>query len=227
MMDSAKPSFAPWIGSEYRSGFSSPRICEDGTGHFAPKRTLILGESYYNNKKDEYVFPRTFTNGIIQEQIEGKPTKAFYTRIVSTFLGVARPLTLEDKRLFWHSVGYYTFVQTPVGGTARVRPSPELWAQGQSPFLEILKELQPECIIVLGYELWRHLPLTTAGPVISGAKQEATFNYATVDSNHALAYGIEHPSSGRFSSKRWHEFVMRAIELAPKYRFEERSISQE
>ena len=192
--------FKPWIGDSFSEG-----------GLWS-KRILILGESCYQWDED---IPLTedLTIQCIREQIDGDYTKAFWTNIVIALLKI-RP-SLEDKHRCWHSVAFYNYIQCSVGFGPRVRPTPEMWKKSQTAFSEVLNELQPDCIIVLGYQLWYNLPPNNGepGPAIGGAPQEETWRYPVNGKTPALAYNVRHPSAG-FSGWSWHPFVTRAIELA-------------
>ena len=192
--------FKPWVGDNFLEG------------GLRSKKILILGESHYQWNKN---IPLTedLTIQCIREQVDGGYTKAFWTNIVITLLNI-RP-SLEDKHRCWHSVAFYNYIQCSVGFGPRVRPTPEMWEKSQMAFSEVINELQPDCIIVLGYQLWYNLPPNNGeqGPPIGGAPQEETWRYPVNGNTPALAYGVRHPSAG-FSGWIWHPFVTRAIELA-------------
>ncbi|MDE2831931.1 MAG: hypothetical protein OXN20_17600 [Gemmatimonadota bacterium] len=147
--------FKPWVGNNFSEG-----------GLWS-KKVLILGESHY--QWDENIpLTEDLTIQCVQEQIAGGRTKAFWTNIVIALLNV-RP-SLKDKYRCWQSVAFYNYIQCSVGFGPRVRPSPEMWEKSQEPFFEVLNDLQPDCIIVLGYQLWDNLPCDgEEGPVIDGA----------------------------------------------------------
>lgn len=191
--------FKPWIGKDF------------ARGGLWGKRILVLGESHYQWDKD-IPLTQDLTIECITEQMKGVYKKQFWTNIAITFLN--RHPSIEEKNKFWNSVAFYNYVQSNVGFGPRIRPTPELWAKSSVPYLEILNELQPNCIIVLGYQLWENLPsLGEKGPMIEGAEQKETWKYPIYGNAHALAYGIRHPSAG-FSAWSWHPFVMRAIEFS-------------
>ena len=191
--------FKPWVGNNFSNG-----------GLWS-KKVLILGESHY--QWDENIsLTEDLTIQCVQEQINGVFTKAFWTNIVIALLDI-RP-SLEDKYRCWHSVAFYNYIQCSVGFGPRVPPSDEMWEKSQEPFFEVLNELQPNCIIALGYRLWYNLPCDgEQGPVIDGAPQKETWRYPVNGKTHALAYNVRHPSAG-FSGWNWHPFVTHAIELA-------------
>jgi hypothetical protein len=193
--------FKPWVGKNYFKG------------DIFPKRVLVLGESHYEWDPNIPLteFP-TFDCIQIQDQIDGKK-KQFWTKIVIAFLN-RYPLP-EDRGRFWHSVAFYNYVQEPVGFGARTRPTKEMWINSQQSFFEILQEYNPHCIIVLGFELWKHLPSNfEKGPKIDNAKRPETRRYPTGNGTYSLAYAIIHPASWGFSGRDWYSFIMRAIELS-------------
>jgi hypothetical protein len=193
--------FKPWVGSNYTSG------------GILSKRTLILGESYYQ-KDDGTALGQESTREMVTAQIEGTWSMRFFTSVVRAILDLDHPPTLDEKSDFWNSVIHYVYVQSPVGSRPRERPSASMWAEAHDPFLTILSEYQPEFIVVLGNQLWNNLPIGEPGPGISGAKQKATRKYPVGNGKLALAYGVQHPSSIGFSAKRWHPFIREAMELA-------------
>ena len=191
--------FKPWVGENFSEG-----------GLWS-KKMLILGESHYQWDKD-ISLTKNLTIQCVREQIDGVSTKAFWTNIVIALRNI-RP-SLEDKYRFWHSVAFYNYIQCNVGFGPRVRPSDEMWEKSREPFFEVLNELQPNCIIVLGYQLWDYLPCKgEQGPVIDGAPRKETWLYPVNGNTHALAYNIKHPSAG-FSGWSQYPFVKRAIEKA-------------
>ena len=192
--------FRPWKGNNYEEG-----------GLFQ-KRILILGTSHY--QWDEYIpLTKNLTIECVEEQLGGTSTYPFWTKIVAAFLN--RTPSLQDKRQFWHGVAFYNYVQCNVGLAPRIPPKFEMWVRSEPGFIEVLRALAPECIIVLGYQLWKRLPsIGHEEAPMDGAKQTETWLYPLDDGREALAYAILHPSSGGFSGAYWHPFIMRAIEMA-------------
>lgn len=99
--------FEPWIGGSY-----------DNCG-ISLKRVLIIGESF-NRYEDDEQPNKKWTIESIEDQISGKSTHAFWTKIVTTFLN--KHPSLEDKFKFWHSVAYDTYIQDCIIGGPRNRP---------------------------------------------------------------------------------------------------------
>lgn len=192
--------FQPWRGDCYGNGFLG-------------KRALVLGESHYDWDKEEPIDKMPLlTQRCIQEQIDGLWSKPFWTNIAATFLGHLPELS--EKKAFWNSVAFYNYVQSSAGYGPRKRPTPQQWQDAWVPFTEVLGELKPEVVIVLGYRLWENLPSHgSAGPRIEKApRQKDTWRYAYAGGS-CLAYGIRHPSAG-FSSSLWHPHVLSAVSIA-------------
>lgn len=192
-------SFKPWIGSNYRDA------------RFG-KRVMILGESHYQKKDNGPA--SDFTRMHIREQMTGERRGAFWTRIVSAFIG-HRP-KLEEKKHFWRSVAFYNYIQQSVGKDPRIAPSGEMWAASEKGFRKVLNRHTPQVLIVLGYRLWRNLPELDglADEPIDCDEQPQTWRYPLENGGYCLAYAIKHPSSG-FTSSDWRPHILEAIRRAP------------
>jgi hypothetical protein len=198
--------FRPWIGNDYASGYR----CCDGSR----KRTLILGESYY--EKDAQRNPLSnrsnLTREIIKQQIDCTWIHRFYTRIARTFL--SHPPTCPERPPFWHSVAYYVFIQAIVGSRAGQRPTRLMWQAGAVPFALILKKYEPRFVLVCGKELWNWLPIAKNNAWTSRARQGMICKEALPDGKTVLFCGIMHPSRRDFAPDVWHSFVKSAMKLA-------------
>ncbi|WP_454838185.1 hypothetical protein [Pseudomonas mohnii] len=141
--------FQPWIGSNYETG--SVHNC----------RILILGESHYGKPTDARL---DFTNYIV-ERYAIKERRRFFSvvrRLVS--LDTKRgSYSLTSKRIFWNSVAFCNYVQAIVGCKARQRPTAAMWNTGARVLLQVLKETQPEVVVVLRLELKKYLPALPVG----------------------------------------------------------------
>lgn len=192
--------FLPWIGSNYSKGFKGVK-------------TLVLGESHYQwaTAGDINTWP-TITPTLIQHQIDGDYTKAFWTKIAITFLN--HQPCIEEKGAFWHSVAFYNYVQESAGNGPRQAPSEKSWDLSVSAFQKVIEDLSPEFMLVLGDRLMGRLPSLgrIPGMPISGALRTTTWIYS-LGNVPTFAYGIKHPSTG-FNGRNWHPHVMTALEYA-------------
>lgn len=148
--------FQPWIGADYQAG--SAHNC----------RILILGESHYGKPTDARL---DFTNYIIGRYAITERRRFFSVvqRLVSLDTKRGR-YSLASKRAFWNSVAFCNYVQAIVGRKARQRPTPAMWDTGSNVLLQVLKEIQPEVVVVLGVELKKHLPALPTGIEIAYIK---------------------------------------------------------
>ena len=191
--------FKPWLGSDYSTG-----------GVFG-KKILVLGEAHYTWEKG-----RTLTSDLtvncVTGIVNGDFTKQFWTNIAKAFIG--KLPSQSDKERFWNSVAFYNYVQESVGYGPRVRPTPAMWLRSQQPFINLLDDLKPELVVVLGYQLWDMLPKLAGhpGPELGCQGRPHTWFYES-ENNTALLFAIKHPSSG-FSGDYWHEHIKRAISHA-------------
>lgn len=193
--------FLPWVGENYHSGING-------------KKTLILGESHYQWDCDRDINEwRDITKVLIQEQVDGPYTKAFWTKIVIAFLG-HRP-TQKEKKEFWASVAFYNYVQESAGDGPRVAPKNESWASSESAFVEVLETLSPDFVLMLGDRLTANLSkfLIERAADMSGSEREATFRITTSERKTGIAYPILHPSRG-FNGRTWKPFILKAMQTS-------------
>lgn len=197
---SSKINFRPWVGNQYARGVNGIR-------------TLILGESHYQWNCDRDINTwLDITRVLVQEQIDGAYSKAFWTKIAIAFLG--RTPSLADKAEFWNSVAFYNYVQVSAGNGPRIAPAGESWDTSAMAFKEVLEDLSPHFILVLGDRLWSRLPKLgqIAGAEVNGAPRSSTWLFPFIK-GAALAYGIKHPSTG-FNGRTWNPYIKRAMAIA-------------
>ena len=188
--------FKPWVGDSYgnSSQFGLP--------------LLVLGESHFDWPGG--VLDENSTCEIIQDVVGGWKY-AFWTKIASAFLG--RSPTLEERSQFWNSVAFYNFVQESVGLGPRIRPTDEMWQSAVVPFFEVLTNLRPKCVVVLGSGLWGKLPpFNKPGPMlrIDGQDPRGTGLFE-VGEGFAVAAGINHPSAFGWRYEEWHPWISQAL----------------
>lgn len=161
--------YKPWIGSMYG----------DPDNEFGGIRVLVLGESHYGTKASDT--PEK-TIKVIKEKARVMK-KPFYTNTVKLIYRFQRKggVNSELRKKAWEQVAFYNFVQFLVSDKPRVRPSKNMWEQSVPAFLEVVEELNPDLILVLGKELAKNLP--------------------ALPDNRKLCK-VQHPSGG-FSSQRW------------------------
>lgn len=198
----------PYIGPEY------------GSPHRWGVTILILGESHYAEDMEAgEPLGTEFTRGVIQEVLNGirKPAFNFFAKVAGLFYG-GRHASEAERIEFWHSVAYYSFVQACVGNSPRRRPTSLMWERAELPFVETLQLLDPELVLVLGRELWVHLPALNSGETdiqLGGERMSARF-YAR-RTGRALAFAINHPSSIGWSYRKWAPWTVQAARQARQH----------
>jgi hypothetical protein len=131
----------------------------------------------------------------------------FYTNIECTLLG-KKPTPAEREEV-WSSMVFSNFVQQIVGYGPTARPTPHMWAGGHPAFRSLLAALQPDVVLVFGFELWDKLP---GGYRALEAVQAGNITLQRRAYGHTIACRVRHPSSPGFSSRAWHQVITRAMQ---------------
>jgi hypothetical protein len=183
----------PWIGEHFEKPVNFPY------------KTLILGESNYTV---EGKFDRSLVQECVKDDIStgaGRDTTGFCrfsTKIRRIIFG-------RDERVgasgLWQDVAFYNFVQSLVGGNARIRPTQEMWQQSVPAFVEIVSILRPTRILVLGKANWNNLLSHVASE-----KKDEFISILKVGTNHVTAGYVNHPSSS-LSYSRWQPIANRVL----------------
>jgi hypothetical protein len=168
--------YDPWKGNRYE------------TEGYLGKRLLILGESHYDIEKSAH---SKATTDIIAGLAIKDGRNRFSNKILRLVTGENGFHSEAQRADFWQRVAFCNYIQVPLPGP-RIRPTREMWAAGRTPFLETLKELAPDMLLVLGSTITWHLP---AVPVTISVCR------------------IKHPSSFGFSPKKWHPFIRASLAI--------------
>lgn len=185
--------FLPWVG---------PRYASDGLGGV---RLLLLGESHYGGEGDSHP---EFTRAVIRDwALPGRDR--YFGRVARLVLGLApgAPLTDVARQSFWESIAFYNYVPGLVGATPRVRPSAEQWSAGIAPLRNVLADLRPQSMLVLGRELWDHVV-----GLEPHATDPALRQMPLPNGGSALAAAVRHPSAPGFRYAVWRPLVERLLE---------------
>jgi hypothetical protein len=144
----------PFIGQDYdKHGLRGLRI-------------LIMGESSYSGKHVDDI--TDYNDALAADAIgydEGRGywnKSPFYTRIARIFGYEAA--SFEARKSFWNSVAYYNFLQT-VLSQPRQLPAAELWEEAKGPFLDTVRELEPDYVVGFSKRMWWHLPKESEGKI--------------------------------------------------------------
>ncbi|ALL15906.1 hypothetical protein PE051_01640 [Enterobacter asburiae] len=134
-------NFHPFVGEKYYNSRYGARV-------------MVLGESHYGDGIDS---APDFTQYVIQEHAV-KPGLPFFTKLTNVLRGSVDCPTEEERIETWKHVAFYNYVQEFVGESARIAPTTAMWKASYAPFLEVVRELEPNVIVVLGSRLWDNVP---------------------------------------------------------------------
>ena len=133
---SEKVKILPWIGENYFN---------------EKQKILILGIStYYKDvpsKKD-------CLNDLVKSICNGDKRRGtvYWTKIENLLINKK-----ENPEKFWNRISYYSYIQEIMDGPKQKTPD-EYWEYAKEPFIEILKKLMPDKVIVMGHEFFQNLP---------------------------------------------------------------------
>lgn len=170
--------FEPWIGSRYL-----------GNNRFG-LRVLVLGESHYGETSK---FHPGFTTEIVRWLAQDE-RHSFFTKTSKVLLGLDKTSYLDShtRGEVWEHIAFYNYIPEFVSENPRDRPTPAMWASAEQPFIETVRQLAPQVILVLGKALSSHLPKLP---------------------EHIDICCIQHPSTG-FSYQRWNPVFAQTLQRA-------------
>lgn len=140
--------FKPWVGPTYG----------EPSNFLGGVRLLVLGESHYCNE-NELEKVGTCDPGFTQMVVNMHAFKRgapFFTKLTQVVAGQTWG-EIETVRSLWNSIAFYNYVPVFVATRPQVRPKDEMFRAGREPFQDVLRDLEPEAILVTGYELWNWL----------------------------------------------------------------------
>lgn len=170
----------PWQGEEYESGVAGQRIA-------------IVG--YSHHRKREHPDSPSFTEDVVRQVISGDlKTDSFFPRVPGYF-------GYDDRAAFWSRVLFFNFLPDCVEDEECYRPgNPSQIARGQERFLRIIREKEPDKVLVFTTKGWRDCPQTReqdAGRARTplGANFPNNFSWGTYAADHhiIMAFGLRHP----------------------------------
>lgn len=187
--------FQPWRGKQWGQ--------EDN--FLGGLRILVLGESHYDKEKRD--LPDA-TEWIVGTHIEDKMRFRFFTQLSQLLSGRHHTeLTRDDRAAIWHSVVFYNYVPFMDCAFARQSPSVEAFRAGAQPFVDLVRKVEAEAVLVCGARLWRNMPSGSGRPVLMHDSrlthdQSRIYEYSPGNPYRAVAVPINHPSTG-FNARMW------------------------
>lgn len=144
-MTASRLFFTPWVGHRFRSeGLRGQRV-------------LVLAEAHYGQPEQE---TPGFTVECVNELALVEQGHRFFTIIAKLLLDIptGEALTLAQKRDLWGRIAFANYVQQFPGDRARIRPTPQMWADAEAALRELIDQVEPTAILVTGRELASRLP---------------------------------------------------------------------
>lgn len=201
--------FLPWIP---RSPF--PRL--------GGVRLLLLGESHYEEDHEDWHFHDAdarpdLTRKIIAEWgLHPASRRPFFANLFTMMTGQPWSAAAAELAPFWNSVFFYNYVQTLVPEGARHAPTKTMFASGGPAFREVLEQIRPEAVIVLGRRLWRNMLDQDEWIVERDQGLGSICGYRLADRTLVPTAHFPHPSSEGFSPSEWHPKVAAFLDWVTK-----------
>jgi hypothetical protein len=180
---SRKIKILPWIGGNYLT--TNPRI-------------LILGMSTY----DKYDPPRTCVRIMIKKASEGERGNwaRYWVRIATLLKDAVEKTETKD---FWDRISFYNYIQEIMDGPKQNTPEKH-WEYAKEVFVEVVKKLMPDIVIVTGYAVFDNLPdeCIPGKPISLNGKNLKVCTYHVNDKVINIC-GIWHPATPGFKYDDW------------------------
>lgn len=201
--------FLPFVGENYEHGISFDKDGNLvlGTKENPGKKVLVLGESHYCDEELSDEELSSFTREVLDCYLNSEERY----RWMSTFVKFERALSntvtnVEDSKSIWNHLIFYNYLQLLLRG-ARMAGDSEDYEEAKTPFFAILKQYQPDYIIVWGRRLFDNLPYENGVegkcmPIIN----INSWSYKIGD-KMIKVLPIYHPSVG-FSWDYWHKIIV-------------------
>ena len=201
--------FLPFVGENYEHGISFDKDGNLvlGTKENPGKKVLVLGESHHCDEELSDEELSSFTREVLDCYLNSEERY----RWMSTFVKFERALSntvtnVEDSKSIWNHLIFYNYLQLLLRG-ARMAGDSEDYEEAKTPFFAILKQYQPDYIIVWGRRLFDNLPYENGVegkcmPIIN----INSWSYKIGD-KMIKVLPIYHPSVG-FSWDYWHKIIV-------------------
>ena len=207
---SAQVRYHPWVGDRYWD---------------QEQRWLLLGESgccLAPNRTDALQKMIPAQHGPAVDSCQGGTDRLF--------AGVERLMTGRDlldaagTEDFWQTVAFYNYVRDSMGSSMQ-RPTPKQLRESLPAFSEVICELRPHVVLVLGLKLWMALPgererwtkgkeqsIVMPVPRLASRKLTVWTGYAeSAGVSHRFhCFPVMHPSSRGFAAGNWRDWMLAA-----------------
>lgn len=183
--------FEPWIGKYYSRGFQAGR------------KLLLLGESHYDETGSASA-PRytkeTVLDFFVPDGATGKGNN--FAGRVTRMLCTQAALTPADALMAWEQCAFANYIPVFVGTYARTPKTREHWELAHKMFPDLLRQLQPDRVLVLGHTVWNRIRYGQWENLKWRVGDEVRGLWRfDVDGKVALATKVWHPSLPRMSAQ--------------------------
>lgn len=191
LLRKGKIYFLPWIGDQYEPGFCG-------------RRFLLLGESHYACWDGQrHDLGPTSTRVGVTDVVTRQDGARFYKNIEQALLNEERlnGWCPGGGPALWNHFAFYNYVQSPVLGPPRTRPSQQQFDDSLALFTAVLEALRPERVLVCGKRLWGKMATTQV------QAHHDVQAYELSDRSRVWCLAIKLPSCGGFSWRRTHPLI--------------------
>jgi hypothetical protein len=186
--------FCPSVGDKYNEGirYSKEGKIEYGRG----LKVIVLGESHYPEKETD-ILQRSQTIEVIEShknRVKNGRSRAF-NKFEESLCGEKLSMG-EDCKIFWNHLIFYNYLQKQISAP-RVAPDEYLFKDAVTPFKEVLKEHEPDIVIVWGKRLFKNLKKYFGGQIETIQIENKTIEiliYYLSDGKKIIMHHIKHPS---------------------------------
>lgn len=176
---------------------------------FEGVRLLVLGESHYEEGGTSSFLDADAGNDWTQQVVREwgvKPVRrqVFFANLFTMLTGQPWIIDSNDLAPLWDSIFFYNYVQKLVPGGPGHSPSPSMWSDAEQPFRDVLEEIAPDAVLVVGQRLWDNMLKQDEE---LGAYPEGLgliCGYRLNDGRVVPAAHTRHPSSRGFAPLEWH-----------------------
>ena len=164
---------------------------------------LLLGKKHYNVNMDPDV--PEFTDIVVKRHLSGVDRQSYLDLVTRAVIG--NNVNEQAEKCFWRSIAFYNYIQDMMDDSS-TEPTAESWSNAATPFDEVVRALQPKCILVIGKPLFRRLACDQPSRIA-----HANVSMETCSRGNALMGGIHSPPIG-FSPAAWHPCITQLLEIA-------------
>ena len=189
-----------------------PWAPQAGAPLFLGLRLLLLGESHYDDwEPGERGAEEAadVTAWVVERHALGVRRRRFFGNVFEAVTGDCWSEGSQEVRRFWQGVWFYNFIQDFVGPDWSCRPTGAMFRQSAPAFFEVLNEIRPDAVLVLGKTLWSQMP---DADLVATDAEGLSYKYQWIGGD-AQAACTRHPSRG-FSPGVWHPHIANFLDAA-------------